>query len=238
MQLVFECGAKECKSELGACVADSACPAAFNCGLNCGDDDACGQACLDSAPPATKATILALVECAEDNCSMTSPSCGDGACEGGETKMSCPLDCNDCDNGVCDAGEDDMTCPEDCAKCGDGKCTDSVEDPSSCPGDCPPVCGDFSCDPPETETSCAQDCKVAVCGDGACDKFDGENCQSCNKDCGPCVPSDGCTESVSPGCAGCVCEACVCAADPFCCNTAWDGLCTGACGKTCGQTCP
>ena len=37
----------------------------------------------------------------------------------------------------------------------------------------------------------------------------------------------------SPGCDDAACEAQICAADPFCCNTSWDGLCAGAAQAEC-----
>ncbi len=46
----------------------------------------------------------------------------------------------------------------------------------------------------------------------------------------------GCSTSDSPGCGGCACEACVCQADAFCCQTAWDDLCVGGC-EQCGTNC-
>jgi hypothetical protein len=50
--------------------------------------------------------------------------------------------------------------------------------------------------------------------------------------------NDGCSETETPGCDGCACEACVCDADSYCCNTSWDNICVTACTETCGETCP
>ena len=49
--------------------------------------------------------------------------------------------------------------------------------------------------------------------------------------------SDGCSVSEVAGCNGCSCEACVCAADDYCCGTAWDSLCVTACTNDCGGNC-
>ncbi|GMV40003.1 MAG: hypothetical protein AMXMBFR64_17190 [Myxococcales bacterium] len=68
-----------------------------------------------------------------------------------------------------------------------------------------------------------------ACGDGVCGDL--EICATCPGDCGAC--SDGCTESPWPGCSGCACEACVCAADSFCCDTAWDAACVTLCALDC-----
>ena len=68
-----------------------------------------------------------------------------------------------------------------------------------------------------------------TCGDDVC--AGAETCASCAADCGPC--SDGCTASAWPGCEGCACESCVCAADSFCCDTAWDASCVTLCALDC-----
>jgi hypothetical protein len=49
--------------------------------------------------------------------------------------------------------------------------------------------------------------------------------------------SNGCSVSEAPGCGGCACEACVCAADDYCCGTAWDSLCVTACKNDCNGNC-
>ena len=71
---------------------------------------------------------------------------------------------------------------------------------------------------------------IPSCGDSKCDPKVGESCGNCAKDCGAC--KDPCPTSKQSGCAGNPCEACVCADDPYCCNTAWDSKCAGEC-KTC-----
>ena len=54
----------------------------------------------------------------------------------------------------------------------------------------------------------------------------------------PACTHDICTEGValSPSCDPCV--ATICALDPFCCDTAWDGKCTAAVVTACGLSCP
>ena len=41
---------------------------------------------------------------------------------------------------------------------------------------------------------------------------------------------------MDPDCAGCVNT--ICAADPFCCDNAWDSLCVLHVTTYCGQSCP
>ena len=71
---------------------------------------------------------------------------------------------------------------------------------------------------------------------------------------GTCVPpacgaegtGDCCVAGATPYCNDLTCCEAVCAADPFCCNTAWDGVCAGEaaaicfelCGPDCDLTCP
>lgn len=61
----------------------------------------------------------------------------------------------------------------------------------------------------------------AICGDGVCQPS--EDCAFCATDCGPC--GDCCFANTVPGCADATIEACVCAADSFCCDVVWDGIC-------------
>ncbi|NVB82030.1 MAG: VCBS repeat-containing protein [Kofleriaceae bacterium] len=73
--------------------------------------------------------------------------CGDAACNGGETCMTCAADCGSCPpppscgDGICNGGESCSTCDVDCGRCpphdvcGTGVC-DASETCSSCPSDC------------------------------------------------------------------------------------------------------
>lgn len=75
-------------------------------------------------------------------------------------------------------------------------------------------------------------CKpLPTCGDGKC-AAGKETCSSCAADCGACKKE--CVESDTAGCSGCPCEKCVCEADEFCCDSAWDNLCVTACSEDCG----
>jgi hypothetical protein len=92
-------------------------------------------------------------------------------------------------------------------------------------------------------------CPLVGCGNGTCDAAGGENCSNCAADCGcvggsctagVCTPFSGgcCASKGTPGCENAACTACVCAADSFCCNTAWDSSCasrasTGSCSGSC-----
>jgi hypothetical protein len=77
--------------------------------------------------------------------------------------------------------------------------------------------------------------------------FDGFPCGGLNNDysitltCGLAPVSSCCSgPCVTTGCDDQVCQDCVCAQDPFCCDTCWDGLCSGAAlpGGVCAGSCP
>ena len=86
-----------------------------------------------------------------------------------------------------------------------------------------------------TTPACTPDCTSKNCGDdgcgGSCGVCDAE--QTCNAD-GVCFGGPGCEPGWTAGCGGCKCEACVCEADPYCCDTAWDELCVDLCLSACG----
>ncbi len=69
----------------------------------------------------------------------------------------------------------------------------------------------------------------AVCGDKKCEAGK-EYCDTCEKDCGAC---NGCQPRSKAKCPSCQCEACVCTADPYCCNKRWDSVCASQCKSKC-----
>lgn len=122
---------------------------------------------------------------------------------------------------------------------------DSADHPCDVTGG--PGCTDIEC----CETVCALDpfcCDVSwdgicvneaaqFCGDPCvveCVNTEGEECGSdtnggCNS-VGGCSGASGtcCVAGGAPGCSDPTCQAAICAADPFCCDVAWDGLCSAA----------
>lgn len=52
-----------------------------------------------------------------------------------------------------------------------------------------------------------------------------------------CGGGNGCVVSNAAGCAGCGCESCVCAIDPYCCTDEWDSKCVALCSASCGEGC-
>ena len=71
---------------------------------------------------------------------------------------------------------------------------------------------------------------VTVCGDYVCPAHQGSCAHS------PCVQG----ASLANGCdnAGAGCVADICAADPFCCASGWDGICVGEVQSVCDLECP
>ncbi len=117
-----------------------------------------------------------------------------------------------------------------------GECT-----PLGCgssPNDCcaansTPFCSDADC----CNTVCGFDpfcCSVAW--DTICASEAASACSICGGGggaCGPDNPNDCCAANGTPGCSDTDCCNTVCAADPFCCNTAWDTICAGEAATMC-----
>ena len=125
------------------------------------------------------------------DCGACGDVCGDGACTGAETKLTCLQDCEGdvfCGDGACETPENQTTCPADCgpppASCGDTFC-DGTETCTNCPADCGScgaTCGDDICTGTETKLTCLQDCEGDVfCGDTACEGK--ETAANCPVDC-------------------------------------------------------
>ncbi len=244
-----------CATDCGACVplcGDGSCDGAETC-ATCGTD--CG-AC-PSPPQCGDGTCDA-----EENCSACAadcgacPVCGDGTCEAPEGCSNCATDCgacavSRCGDSTCDPDEDCSLCALDCGvcplppACGDGTC-DPDEDCITCATDCgvcpPPVCGDGTCAPGENCDTCAEDCSYCIpwckpppdlCGDGTCNTGNGEDCATCQTDCGGC--------GAPPSCGNGTCEAdtgedCItCESDCGACNIreCGDGTCEPVIGESC-----
>jgi hypothetical protein len=113
--------------------------------------------------------------------------------------------------------------------CDEGACTFTCGAPGS--GDCCADHGTPGCDD--------EDCCAAVCAidpfccdtawDGICaDEAQAEPlCEECVFACGVPGSGDCCIDDGTPGCDDADCCNAVCASDPFCCDTAWDGICAG-----------
>jgi len=232
-----ECGMNYC-----ACQPDCQ-------GKQCGPNG-CGGQC-GQCPPG--------FQCTDSGQCQQPDNCGNGWCQQwqGENCETCPDDCGiciECGDGICSQGENCWECPEDCGECPPESCcephdTPGCDDPEvvecvcsndafCCNNHWDNICANAAiqqCNAPCCEPSCAsEDGMIKECGGdgcgGSCGECpDGTYCQD-----GQCGENDGCTATNSPGCGGCSCQACVCQQDPYCCNTAWDGICVNECQEDCG----
>ncbi|MEZ4310936.1 MAG: DNRLRE domain-containing protein [Polyangiaceae bacterium] len=159
--------------------------------------------------------------CDDGTACTAGDTCQSGACQSGPA-----LDCNDgnpCTDDACDAATgcahlantapcDDGDACTTGDQCAAGQCTPagylSCDDGNDCTADtCDPVTACASV-PVADNTSCG----VGVCQSGACDT------QYCANEC--------CSAQGGPGCSDPSVQACVCDADPSCCDVEW----TAACG--------
>ncbi|MBM4353519.1 MAG: hypothetical protein FJ109_06930 [Deltaproteobacteria bacterium] len=183
------------------CQPGAGCVSETSDGIPCSDGDECttGDLCVDGVCTGGE---------------FVCGNCGDQVCDGQETCESCPADCGDCPVSDCCAPHEGPGCADEaiqkCVCAQDAYCCETAWD-DVCVGEVEGfgcgVCGSIE----------------PVCGDTVCDPA--ETCESCPDDCGPCVAGACCEPHDAPGCDDPGISACVCAKDPFCCETAWDALC-------------
>ncbi|MCX4242148.1 hypothetical protein [Paraliomyxa miuraensis] len=181
------------------------------------------------------------------------PGCDDPACEAAVCALD-PFCCSMEWDGIC-ADEATMECPVLCppmATGGTGVMTTGVGTGGGDPSCCVPH-GFPGCDDPA--------CEAAVCAlDPFCcsTEWDGICVDEAGMECGMLCPPGGtggsggfttgvgtgggdpscCVPHPFPGCDDPGCEMVVCALDPFCCSTEWDGICVDEAGTECGMLCP
>ncbi|MCH9680133.1 MAG: hypothetical protein K0V04_01765 [Deltaproteobacteria bacterium] len=131
-----------------------------------------------------------------------------------------------------------------CGSCGGrgttgaGDSTSSSSSSSSGTGEPDPDC----CIPSRSPGCANPEIEACVChlDPFCCDAQWDELCvqagvTSCETSCGP--PASCCEFGLDPGCADPIVEACVCALDPSCCSTEWNGACVAMAGLDCGAGC-
>ncbi len=110
-------------------------------------------------------------------------------------------------------------------------------------GDCQDgdACTFDSCEFADHSWVCINTPIVPCCGNGTveageeCDPPDGVNCDDNCQLIGACPgPGDCCTANGTPGCEDEECCNAVCAGDPFCCDSFWDGFCAEDAQDICG----
>jgi hypothetical protein len=211
---LLSCAKKNCEKQYISCSGNAACAKALSCIGNCKVlDNQCLNGCA-SQNPASLQYLAPLGSCASNAGCLSGGggSCGDGQCSSTESSQNCPEDCGPpkpvCGNGVCEPGEQPGPDGGGCAKdCGTG----------SCKGNCGGQAGTCWCDGQCAQMGdCCKDIKtycpdvVPICGDGKCQ--DGEDQNSCPKDCGE--PSQGCKSKSD------------CKDAEICCNGSKGQICT------------
>ncbi len=115
-----------------------------------------------------------------------------------------------------------------------GPCTGETACGAAGAGGCFEAHGGAGCESPaccDRVCAAAPDC-CAVAWDESCAALALEACAGC----GSPGAGDCCQAGGSPGCNEASCCAGVCAADSFCCETAWDAICAAMAAQSCG--CP
>ncbi|MEM7153176.1 MAG: hypothetical protein AAF799_10045 [Myxococcota bacterium] len=145
--------------------------------------------------------------------------CGDGSVDPAEICDSGDIGGETCVTQGFTAGS--LGCGADCTTFDTSACTScgngSIEGSEDCDGASlgGQICGDLGFDAGVLACSGACDYDTSGC-------FDNTNC---------------CFENGTPGCEDLAVESCVCAFDPYCCNTDWDDICVGEAINDCGAQC-
>ena len=187
-----------------------------NCPEDCG---ACeGECCVTNSSPGCDDQNTSLCVCQKD------PSCCDAAWDSSCVEAAYGCGCSGhCGDGDCEPDEGCNSCPQDCGECA----------PDCCISNGTPGCGDPDC----TAQVCAID---SFCCSNSWDSICAGEAQDLCEACGAGGGGGGggggadcCYEKSSPGCSDSSCSSTVCSLDPFCCQSSWDSLCSGAAAIFC-----
>jgi hypothetical protein len=182
----------------------------------------CPELC-DRPPPPPPGGCPGEGDCCKAN---GTPGCEDETC----CLAVCAIDTFCCDT------EWDQLCAgtaaDTCSKLCDGP---PPPPPADCPGegDCCKGNGTPGCD---SEECCNEVCAFdSFCCELEWDQFCADQAAKVCADCGGPPPKDStcCQANQTPGCDDPGCEALVCEADPFCCESQWDGVCAGVAADLC-----
>ena len=247
-------GCEDAGCEATVCAADAFCcdsewdqicadEAADMCGAMCGGGGA-GGCCDPQDGPGCEDGVCEAIVCGQDPfcCdSQWDQLCADAAaqacdCGGGGGGGGCcdPQDGPGCEDAACEAsvcGADPFCCDTQW----DQICADAAAQACNCGGG-----GGGGCCVPGDGTGCPDDpgCEALICAADpfCCDSQWDQICADAAVDACECGGGAGggcCDPGDAPGCDDAGCEAIVCGADPFCCDTQWDDLCAEAAVASC-----
>ncbi len=126
------CVMNACADPVMSCLSDSKCGTMYQCVAKCNGNNTCAQSCASAAGSAATSLFSAMAQCINGSgCSGgTTPQCGNGACESGETASNCPADCgggsggNPCDSACGKQAPMGCWCDSACKQNGD--CCDAT----------------------------------------------------------------------------------------------------------------
>ncbi len=164
---------------------------------------------------------------------------GGGACQTG-LPGACGTGMLTCSGGAVGCGQTVYAAPEICANGVDEDCNGAVDDGCGCIHG---VCTTGAALTAGCSTCVAEICAVdpfccnfgwdSVCVNQVSTVCGSWECSTCAHS--PCVTGFALVNGCDAGFGGCV--GAICAADPFCCSTSWDGLCVQQVATVCGITC-
>ncbi|MCA9291071.1 MAG: hypothetical protein KDA25_08080, partial [Phycisphaerales bacterium] len=171
-------------------------------------------------------------------CGPGSGSCGEPNGTPGCDDVECCMTVCAVDPFCCDTEWDAICVDEAADLCGGGpvcECPGDIDgDGNVCPADLAALLADWN------TGGSGSPCSTDIDGDGnvgpadlamllaAWGPCDGGG-EACGPGSGPCGEPNG-----TPGCDDVECCEAVCAVDPFCCDTEWDGICAGEAADLCG----
>ncbi len=244
-----------CNTEWDSICASQAQESCEEC-LACGNNFA-GSCCEANGTPFCDDADCCAAVCAEDPFCCETEWDSICASQAQEICEGCPACGNDFAGSCCEANGtpfcDDADCcaavcaadPFCCETEWDGLCVSGANNLCSLCG--PPACAHSLCETGVALDAACDPCVAAICAvDPFCcnNSWDGvcinqvasvcglADCIGANCAHSPCVTG----EALNSGCDSCV--ASICKADPFCCDSSWDGLCVGQVDSVCGLTCP
>ena len=227
-----------CNVEWDSLCVDQAFELCGGCGA-----PAAGDCCVSNGSPGCNDTV-----CCESVC-LADPFCcnvtWDSICTGVAEDLCGVL----CSTGACCFGDfpnqsctDAITALECAAAGGVYQGDDTTCAAVGCADLCP---GEGNCFEPNGTPGCNDTfcCKAVCTADPFCCNtgWDQLCADAAQRLCGnaACPGTGGCAgPNGTPGCEDPVCCKTVCLVDPFCCSTAWDGLCATEAHQLCDLTCP